>query len=212
MRFIYFLLITLIFTACGHHKIRFSKVEKKQKVVEISEIPNLKKSSETAYIPRENTVQSEENVVSTETNTSDQTIEENQTYSFEESQVDLPETVEDSTTITTQEAEIAKEEALWAQKRGARSLTFSIIAPVLFILAGIALIFALYGPNPLAAILVIALMVAGLVSLILGMVFGISSLRAKYNTPKGRKFAIAGVIISSVFVALLLLNFAIGFF
>jgi hypothetical protein len=210
MRFIYFLLITFVFTACGHHKIRFSKVKKEQKVVEISEIPSLKKKSETAFLStqKEEETRLENALTSSELRESDISREENVIPVVEE--VFPPKTVEDSTTLTAEEIHAITEEALRSEKMGVRSFTTSILSPILFLLAVLAAFF-FFGPfNPVAIVISIALGLASFVCLILSIVFGAISLRSQYGTPRGRKFAIAGTIISSVFLSLFLANILFG--
>ena len=125
----------------------------------------------------------------------------------------LPTTAEDSTTISKEEVDEITQEALRAEKLGTRSLTASLLAPLFAVATFIILIFAIFGNfGPAAVIGSIALAVLSLTSLILGLVFGIKSLNAPYNTRKGRKRALAGIVISSVFLGLFLFNFAIGFF
>ena len=215
MRFIFFLLVTLIFTACGHHKIRFSKVEKKQKVVEISEIPSLKKKSETVIIERapENFITEQENASNSSlTSEEDQTnrtesTQEFTTRTFEEASTNFPETVEDSTRISREEANIITEEALRAEKDGTLSMIFGILFYVVGILAAIALIFAAFGGGePVFIIAAIALGVFTIVSVLTSMILGIRSLRAAYNTPPGKRRAIAGVVLSGIAIGLFLIN------
>lgn len=213
MRFIFFLLITFIFTACGHQKIRFSKVKRSQKVVEISEIPSLKKKSETAFIPATELeeTQLENTSVSVETSESDQSVEENVIHDLEEGAASFPQTVQDSTEITEEEAAYITDEAIRAEKLGMWSLISSIAVPVLFLLGTLLFGFVL-GFGPFSYILAGVLSISMLVFFVLSYVFGIASLRAPYNTARGRKFAVSGLIISSVLLGLILISFAVSFF
>jgi cation transport ATPase len=215
MRPILFLLISVIFTACGHHKLRFSKVEKKQKVVEISEIPTLKKSSESTVTHnseiQEVRPERSENSAST-TIESDELQEPNTNIDQQEASI-TPITEQDSVKVTKVDAEYMKEEAIRAEKLGTWSLVTGIAVPSLFLLAVISLLFFFSGPyNPIAAIISVVLAISMLVSLILSYSFGIASLRAPYNTPQGRKRAIAGITITSIFIFLYLLTILIGLF
>ncbi|MDG1333328.1 MAG: hypothetical protein P8P74_13415 [Crocinitomicaceae bacterium] len=213
MRFIYFLLITLILSACGHQKIRFSKVKRTQKVVEISEIPSLKEQTETATVRQAEVekTQPENTSVSTETSEADQSVEESITTYELETIGDFPNTVEDSTTITEEEAAYIRDEAIRAEKLGTWSFITSIASPITFILAVVIFAFAVFGGGgTFGAILSIVLGISVLVFMVLSYIFGIASLRAPYNTARGRKFAIAGLIISSCALALLLANILFG--
>lgn len=213
MRLIYFLLVSLIFTACGHQKLRFSRVKQKQKVVEISEIPNLKKKVESTFAVE---VESEE--ASTEIESSSITVsssdesEENNNFTPQNQEVLPPKTLDDSTTVTAEEVEYMTQEALLAEKKGTWSLITSIMAPLLFIGALLLFAFSIFGGlGPVGAILSLILGIGAIASTVLSYVFGVSSLRAPYNTPKGRKRAIAGLIIISTMLFLFLINFGIGF-
>lgn len=215
MRFIFFLLITIIFTACGHNQIRFSRVTKKQKVVEISEIPSLNKKSETAVIEslsEEPVIELESTSNSSSTSEEDKPIREESTQelrvqSLQETSYSFPETVEDSTRISREEADIITEEALQAEKDGTLSMIFGILFYVIGIL-GIFILVALAfgGGEPVFIVAAIALSVISIVSVITSMIWGIKSLRADYNTPKGKRRAIVGVVLSGVAIGLFLFN------
>lgn len=215
MRFIFFLLITLIFTACGHNKIRFSKVDRKQKVVEISEIPSLKKKSEIAVtekVEESSIVESESSSSITSPSEEDESnqVESEQEYevqSLEEVTSDFPQTVEDSTRITREEANLITEEALQAEKDGTLSLLFGILFYALGIIGFILLLILVFGGGePAAIVAAIALSILSLVSVIASMVLGIKSLTAAYNTPKGKRRAIVGVVLSGIAIGLFLIN------
>ena len=212
MRLIFFLLVTLIVTSCGHQKIRFSKVNQKQKVVEISDIPSLKKKTESTLASN---IEQEEIQPEIESNTltvstSDESLEDSRLAPYE-SEILLPQTVEDSTSITAQEAEAITQEALLSQKKGAWSLGTSIASPILFVAGVILFAFSVFGGlGPVGAILSIVLLISSVVGIVLSYVFGVSSLRSQYNTPRGRKFAIAGIVTISVFLFLFLLNIGFG--
>jgi len=215
MRFIYLLLIALVFTACSHHKIRFSKVDQKQKVVEIDEISSLKKKSETIDHRSVAETQPETEEETYSTSTSPLEIDESMENSTPKNPFNLvenfPKTVEDSTQISSDEAEEIKQDALRAEKKGTWSLISSIASPLLLLATVIVFAFAVFGGGGLGtAIASIVLSVLTLTTLVLSYVLGISSLRSRYNTPRGRKFAIAGLVVISSFLGLLLINLLIG--
>lgn len=218
MRYIYLFLITFLFAACGNQHLRFVRTKThKQKVVEIAEIPSLKKTvvaseqSATSSSTEETSVYEARESINTDESSE---IEHQEIISTSEEAEDfLPAAAEDSTTISKEEVDEITQEALRAEKLGTRSLTASLLAPLLALVTVIILIFAVYGNlGPAIVIGSIVLAVLSLTSSILGLIFGIKSLRAPYNTRKGRKRAVAGIVISSVFLGLFLLNFAIGFF
>ena len=215
MRFVYFLLITFVFTACGHSKIRFSKVDKNQKIVEISEIPSLKKKKETAYAPQSEAEETlvENNSTSTQSTDFKESQEENAVQTETETNTYFPKVVEDSTTITVEEVDDITEEALRAEKNGTRSMVLSILIFVFGILGILSLFFAFsFYIEPLFAIMAALFGLLLIASLVLSLISGISSLRAAYNTPLGRKRAIIGISISSIFLFLFLLNIFVGLF
>ncbi|MFK7787827.1 MAG: hypothetical protein AB8B56_22080 [Crocinitomicaceae bacterium] len=215
MRFIFFLLITVILTACGHQKIRFSRVAKKQKVVEISEIPSLKKKSETVlieHLSEEPAVALESTTNSSSTSEEDESIREELTQelrvqSLEETSKSFPNTVEDSTRVSREEANIITEEALQAEKDGTLSMIFGILFYAIGILGFIVLVIAAFGGGePVFIIAAIAMGILSFVSVIASMILGVKSLRAAYNTPKGKRRAIVGVVLSGVAIGLFLIN------
>lgn len=193
---------------------RFSRsINTQQKVVEISEVHTLKKAVTSNDQSRvlssdeltSNTLSSEEPT----THVSEQDLPQADViYPEIPSVYDNP---EDSTVVSREEAEEIKEEALWAANQGKLSLTFSILTPLFFLAGAIVFIFALFGGfGPASAILGILLLGLSVGSIILSMIFGIRSLNAQYNTEKGRKKAIGGIVISSFFLALFLFNIVLG--
>ncbi len=214
MRYVFLILVTIILASCGNHKMRFSRsINTQQKVVEISEVHTLKKAVTSNDHSRvlssdeltSNTLSSEEPT----THVSEQDLPQADViYPEIPSVYDNP---EDSTVVSREEAEEIKEEALWAANQGKLSLTFSILTPLFFLAGAIVFIFALFGGfGPASAILGILLLGLSVASIILSMIFGIRSLNAQYNTEKGRKKAIGGIVISSFFLALFLFNIVLG--
>jgi len=193
---------------------RFSRsINTQQKVVEISEVHTLKKAV---------TSNDHSQALSSDELTSNTPISDEPTTHMSEQ--DLPQSnalyaeipsiydnPEDSTVVSREEAEEIKEEALWAANQGKLSLTFSIFTPLFFLAGAIIFVFALFGGfGPASAILGLLLLGLSVASIILSLIFGIRSLNAQYNTEKGRKKAIGGIVISSFFLALFLFNIVLG--
>lgn len=215
MRYIYLLLITFIFAACGNQKLRFKRVNStKQKVVELNDIPSIKIKPETAYIPETN-----REIPVTENETSDisdaKLDESSQEETLDLSEVvssSFPKTVQDSTTVSDDEAQAIEREAIRADQLGKWSLGLSLFFFV-FLLLGILATFIAFGTySPVAIIISLAFAILALASLVVSIILGSKSLNAAYNTPKGRKRAIAGIVISSVVLGLLLVNLAFSLF
>lgn len=214
MRYFYLLLITFIFVSCGNQKMHFVRNNTtKQKVVEIAEIPLLKKKSETAFVSKEKSekLQPETEYVITNESDSDQSTEVTLIENVNTRQ--FPRAVEDSTTISAQEVDAITEEALLAERDGTYSLLFSILFYVLAIASFIILVITIFGDiSTLGAIGAIIVAILALISLILGFVFGIKSLRAQFTTPKGKRRAISGVVLSGLALLLMLFNVVMSFF
>ncbi len=214
MRYVSLLLITFFFASCGNQKMRFVRTNNtKQKVVEIAEIPSLKKSVESNTQMETNASEPQKNTsVQQAESSSDLPSSENSRAQELDIETTFPIIPEDSTTLTPAETQAITDEAIRAEKFGNRSLTLSILIYVLFAAATIILIIALWGGESLVAILAsVILMIAALASMISSFVFGILSLRSKYNTPQGRRRAIAGIVLSSIVLILILLNIALSF-
>lgn len=92
--------------------------------------------------------------------------------------------VEDSVSVTTTDPEIVRQ-ALKAEKQGRNSQTLSIIS--------------------LAMTLIPFFFIGALVCLIISIANGMSSLKARYNTPEGLKMARTGVTISFIVLGLYIL-------
>ena len=216
MKYFLFPLLALMFCACGHHKLRFSKVNRKQKVVEISAIASMEKKIETvsiAEVPIEQEVTKESTPNETAVPETDKSLESNKNIRSQVPQKIPPTTDQDSVTVKKVDAEYMTQEAVRAEKLGTWSLITGIAVPALFLLAFVSLFTLVIGPfNPLAAIISVVLGISILVSLVLSYVFGIASLRAPYNTPVGRKRAITGISITSAFLLLYLLIILFGLF
>ena len=215
MRYIYLLLITFIFASCGNQKMRLVPTNTtKQKVVEIADIPSLKKntvnvssSEERAEKPKPEA----ENLIA-QVNEIDGSVQG--MSDVDEVIIDVfPTTVEDSTKMSSREVDAITQEALQAERNGTNSLIFSllfyafVIVSFLFLLAGI-----LSNFSTVWAIVSAVFAVLSIVSLILGIVYGIKSLRAQYNTPQGKRRATTGIILSSVAVFLFLINLLLTIF
>ncbi len=193
---------------------RFAKTTKKQQeVVEIANVHTLKKKS----VLTDQSKQESSEEISSNITSSDQSLETTAIKDASDPSLfngEIPSIYtnpEDSVVISRQEAEEIKEEAKWAEDRGRWSFTLSILTPLLFFAGAILLLVStLGGASTAGVILSLALLALTLVSIILSFVFGAQSLNAQYNTPKGRKKAIAGIIISSIFLALFLFNIALG--
>ena len=219
MKYILFPLLALIFCACGHSKLRFSKVEKKQKIVEISEIPSSKKPSEITIAYRLEPVEAT-SVISSNNSAvvveEDESTQSNDVHPIQETREDFPETAEDSTRISREEADVITADALKAEKDGTRSLTFGILfyamIAVALIVLFIGVVTASGGGEPFFIVASLAIAIVALLSLILGTVFGIKSLTSPFNTQKGRRRAIAGLILSGIGIAIVLTNFLLTFF
>lgn len=214
MRYIFLFLVTIFLASCGNHKMRFSRsISTQQKVVEISEVHTLKKavssSDDSQVLSSDEVTPNASSTEEANTYVSEQDLPQSDAlYTEIPSIYDNP---EDSTVVSREEAEEIKEEALWAANQGKLSLTFSILTPLFFLAGAIIFIFALLGGvGPASAILGILLLGLSVASIILSMIFGIRSLNAQYNTEKGRKKAIGGIVISSFFIALFLFNIVLG--
>lgn len=171
----------------------------KQQVVEIKEIPSIKKSSETAF-------NLEETPEITEYETTpaqpadfelDESIDEESMQYIESIPQSLPKSAQDSTTISREKADDITEQALRAEKQGKISLTLSIVMISLLVLSAAALIFAVFEGGGSISLLV-ALVIAASIALILSVIFGIISLAAPYNTNSGRKNAIIALVICGI--------------
>lgn len=193
---------------------RFVRVNStKQKVVEINDIPKLKTKTETSYNSEfvkeasetENTVTRSADDVSTEST-------EEETLNFpEEVSNSFPESVQDSTTVSQEEADKIRNEALRAERLGNASFTLSLMFFVFILFMIVALIIAFASNfSPIGLFLAIGFGLLGFVSLIVSIILGAKSLNAAYNTPRGRKRAMTGIIISSVTLGLMLVNIVLG--
>lgn len=216
MRYIYLLLITFIFAACGNQNMRFIRNNStKQKVVEINDIPSLKVKTETANIPEINTeVPAPENAAANPTDVeSDESTEEETTRLPETISTSFPETVQDSTTVSADEAQFIKNEALRAEKLGNWSFALALFffAFVLFSILASIFAFAL-NYSPVMFVLSIFFAILALGSIITSLILGSKSLSSAYNTRKGRSRAIIGVIISSIILTIMLVNLAFTLF
>lgn len=214
MKYIFLLLITVLIASCGTNKIRFVRNHSSpQKVVEITQIPSLKKSMET--LKGEiftNEVVEKTIPQNSETATTDELVHDNKGLLHSEMEAPTPRSVQDSTVVSPEEADAITQEALRAEQLGSWSLALSIMTYLFVLLAGLALVFAFSSSSSSAfGIAGIALLIMALGSIITGLIVGIISLRASYNTPPGRRRAIAGVIISSIGILLVLVNVAFSF-
>ncbi len=177
----------------------------KQKVVQIADIPSNKKKSKTIVTLEEktNSTNYETEHVNTITNESDVSTEIESEFDIYTAN-SLPKSVDDSTTVSAEEAQEIKQEAIQAEKDGTYSLLFSILFYA-FLIALIVFVVIAFSQQS-AALGIIGIIVSSIlsiVSLILGFVFGIKSLRAQYTTSKGKRRALAGIIISSIAFLLL---------
>lgn len=174
----------------------------KQKVVALNDIPTLKTHSETLFSQETISEVPVEGNASTsiEVAESDESNEEEALSFPEVVSNSFPTSVQDSTTISAEEAQDITNEALRAENLGKWSLRLALFF-FLFVAAAILLSFT-YSPFSVA--LTIFFLVLSFASLIMSIILGTKSLRAAYNTPKGRSRAIAGVIISSIILALIL--------
>ncbi|PHR21444.1 MAG: hypothetical protein COA38_18735 [Fluviicola sp.] len=173
----------------------------KQKIVAINDLPTLKTESETAFIPKTNEeISEEENSYTSVTVTeSDESIEEETAIFQEDASNSFPRSVQDSTVISTEKADAIAYEAARAEKNGTRSLVLSILIFVFLFLMIVASFIALAQLDAVGFIFVaVAFLLFAFVSWILSMIFGIVSLRASYNTVKGRKRAIIGLAICGI--------------
>lgn len=209
MRNVFFLLAVVVLASCGNHKMRFAKTRAtQQKVVEIAEDRSLKTPIELVIESNEE----EHSVVTSQVTTmAPITVNESNERSLDANPVDLEDDAlavapNDSTKVSKEEADLIVEEAIWAEKRGSWSLMFSLLTPLLFIAGGLLFAYGILGYSPFAAVLGLVLVFGSVASIVFSYVFGVKSLNAQFNTPKGRKRAIAGIVISSIFAGLFLLN------
>lgn len=217
MRFLYFLLITFIFAACGNQKIRFVRANtEKQKVIEISENPTSKKPSETAYASEKKQEKSAtENNRTTTAGTVvyvDEDMDEAIIFS-EELASSFPETVQDSTEKSAQELEDIADQALKAEDQGTSSLVFALLILAFALLTIVTIILGAFGNFsivPIILSILFAFLTIG--SGITSIIFGAKSLNAAYNTPQGRKRAVTGIFISSILLGLILLPILFNLF
>ncbi len=215
MRYIYLLLITFIFAGCGNQKMRFVRTNTtKQKVVEINDIPSLKIKSETAFTPEiiKETLETETSTTAADEKSGTSKEEEGQ-YLPEVTSNSFPKSVQDSTTVSTAEARSIENEALRAERLGNSSFTLSLLYFLFALIAIIAIALALFSDfSPITAVIAILFGFMAFASLIVSIILGAKSLNAAYNTPKGRKRAIIGVVISSVLLGLFLFNLGLSLF
>lgn len=200
MRYIYFLLIAFIFAACGNQKIRFVRTHtEKQKVIDVSELPSTKKSLESTFskelVPENSTSERSTGTKTEAIDKSDEKRDEPLAFS-ETNDSSFPETVEDSVKVSTEDAAEIADEALRAQKNGTLSLIFAILM-FLFQFTAIALLIISFGEFEIA-ILAAIVGIFSVASLVLSIILGIKSLRARYNTRLGRRRAIIGLVISGL--------------
>lgn len=213
MRYIYLLLITFIFAGCGNQKMRFVRTNTtKQKVVEINDIPSLKIKSETAFTPEiiKETLETETSTTAADEK-SGTSKEEERLYLPEVTSSSFPKSIQDSTTVSTAEARSIENEALRAERLGNWSFTLSLLYFLFVLVAIIAIALALLSDfSPITAAILFGFM--ALASLIVSIILGAKSLKAAYNTPKGRKRAIIGIVISSVVLGFFLFSLGFSFF
>ena len=185
----------------------------KQKVVELDDIPSLKTKTETAFTPETKRVipQIENTSTRASVNETDEITEEETTNYPEVVSSSFPKSVQDSTTVSSEEANSIKNEALYAQKLGSRSLLLSILGVGFVFLGIVALILALIEFGPIAGYVALGFLLLALVSWIVGLFSGIKALRAPFNTPRGRRRAIAGIIICSIPLVNLLISTILTF-
>jgi len=188
----------------------------KQKVVEIEDIPSIKVKTETAFIPEsvKETRENETESTTTSVDGSDESTEEETIELLEEIvSTTFPRVDEDSTKITSEEALDITYEALRAEKNGTRSFAYSMFFLGFLTLTIFALIIAFsMNYSPVGFIVAILFSLLAIASLITSFVLGIKSLRAPYNTLKGRRRATTGLILSSIFLALFFANILFGIF
>ena len=216
MRYIYLLLITFIFASCGNQKLRFVRTNStKQKIVEINNIPNLKVKTETAYTPEttKETPEPENATAGTSDVGSDESGEAQTLNIPEVVSSSFPKSVQDSTTVSDEEARSIQNKALRSERLGKTSFTLSLLFFLLALAAFVALITSITGYYSLVGVFVgVGFGVLSFVSLIISIILGSKSLNGAYNTRKGRSRAIAGITISSIVLGLVLFLFVFGLF
>lgn len=186
----------------------------KQKVIEISEIPTLKKKPETALNTETNQpiIEREGTVANTAADHSEPEASTDipKKLVFNNEVAPFPESVQDSVTVTTQEADDITDQALKAERDGTLSLLFGILI-FAFLLLEIVVLILSFGQVELV---ILALIIAALflASIVLSIVFGIKSLRSRYNTPTGRRRAIVGLVLVGIPFVYTLVSLLFGFF
>lgn len=186
----------------------------KQKVIEISEIPTLKKKPETAFNTetKQPILERKGTVANTEVDLSEPEASTDipKRSLFTNEVAPFPESVQDSVTVTAQEADDITDQALKAERDGGLSLLFGILIFAFLIVEFVVLILS-FGQVELV-ILAILFALLFVVSMVLSIVFGINSLRSQYNTPTGRRRAIIGLILAGIPVVYTLVSVLFGFF
>lgn len=219
MRFLTLLFITLFVSSCGNQKLRFVRTHRvEQKVVELEDVSTLNKKRMEIRAEEMPEISKQNEVSATETGqVSDQSemeLEGNSTTNEQET-ANFPTVKEDSVELTQEEVTYIQDEASRSEKQGRWSFIFSLLT-YLFLALGILgiiilanLIFFTSSPYLIGwTVLTILMGVLFLGSLISSITLGIKSLRARYTTPKGKRLAIAGLILSGIMVLLWLVNLA----
>lgn len=191
--------------------VRTKKVD--QTVVELNDISSLKKKR-SEFIATEASPTSAPNESLERTHTSESDRSEEKTTEIncitETELSDFPIVEDDSTTISSKEAEMVKAQAVRSEKQGTWSFILALMSYVMFILGIVAFLIVInlnyYNPAFIWIFITFFMFGLSLASLVTSTILGIKSLRARYATPIGRRRAILGLIFSGLAVLLILLN------
>lgn len=221
MRFFTLLLITLFVTSCGNQKLRFVRTERvKQQIVELEDVStDTRKRTESLATEIPERSETSEVIESTTAETSDQSDEEKELISptNELETADFPSVEEDSTNLTSEEVASIQDEALRSEKQGRWSFVFSILTYV-FLALGVVTLFILsnlvfFYSSPYTILWTVVSILFGVLylgSLITSITLGIKSLRARYTTRRGKKLAIAGLVLSGIIVLFWLMSLVLS--
>ena len=213
MRHIYLILLAVFFAACGHQKIRLvrTNLSKKQEIVDV-------KKSEQSTKNTINLETSQNTRPSTPPNPTFEPEHEPSEFSREDQSVtppnletetkNFPEIANDTLPETSSEQAEIDQAALKAESFGTLSTIAGILNPFVLAITGVAAL-VLWEST-----IVISGLIASIVLAAFAIIFAVISLTSTYNTKKGRRASIIGLIFAIPFfiISSLLLSAALGVF
>lgn len=196
MRYIYLLLITVVLASCGNQKIRLVRTKNVQKQEIVTLNKPVRSTEKTVASEPTKRIENEENP-STLTQEEATKHSEDQlitTHSSEETVVDFPEIANDTVrSVSAEQAEIDRV-AEKAETSGVLSLVFGALTPIIIVVSAVT---ALLLWDEIAIIIGLF---AAIVFALAAITFAILSLTSEYNTKKGRRSSIIGLIWSIPFL------------